>query len=878
MTFVQDTVWLGTPSGIHILNKKEKKVQPSPFQKCRITSILWMNIIHESINDVWVAHSNNAISILNPDSQDEPVVTFPVPNIRSLLSYGGFVWGFSSETFRVWDAKSHTCTKTIKIGEEITSSLLVPRITTLGIWTTHSNNQVYIWDSGIKLHKFTAQKATPHHYCAACKDPIPTGKEFRICAECNTCTHTNCDLPDYVCPVDSMKPVTANTPNSTGATLTANSSNNSSSAAQIPTLTTTTSTATSSSTNVTSSPIQNPSTNPSSSVVTLIPLAASSSVVNVPSSTPLTAKPTIDQLIGIFNKNPQLATNFLVEHYFTPTSKSGNTDPLPFVAQFLRFQQQQLNPTVVGDFLGNKQNLPLLKNYTALLDFSLYDFENSLRMFLRQFNLPVEGQKICSVTDAFGDVWFSMHNSQASTDVPLFPNWEYVAKLAFGCIYANTALHNPQAKPTPMKKWVLSMCEDMPELKQELLIHLFTQIHDLPLELYDSSPTPLIQSCFTCNSIKYKPLICTLTTTKLVISGVKRNNREILQQIPFQGLQLCGDPDDAFQLKLSYSSSGEKISLVLKAKLAYTCQMWLGAFARLNQKLSTNPRSLSSSCIVNPIRTPTPISSSSPNIISSTPIIKNKTSTPPAASAVCIVSPSTKPSIPVKPSPPPSPITSSEDPSSANTIPTVNLNPRSESPAVKVEPSPSPTIRPPPDINIQACRASSASPITICTTIVPQEEPSLPKTASAPQTQAQSQPQTHTHQYSGSGSGSGSQSSSGGSHSSSGSWSGSTSTGTPSRAQSSQTQTQTPAQTQATATATVSHKQGTGTPCTTKSPPHKPKSRSRSNSPASGSSYSEYSNSSSSQSSQSQTGSSHSSTSGSGGTPIPIVASAEIRL
>jgi len=108
------------------------------------------------------------------------------------------------------------------------------------------------------------------------------------------------------------------------------------------------------------------------------------------------------------------------------------------VAAFLR-ATPQLEKAALGDFLSSPgdESASVLRAFVAQFDFSAYEIEGALRMFLQSFRLPGEAQKIDRLMEAFARGVYEANPS-------VFANSDAAYVLAFAIIMLNTDLHSPQ--------------------------------------------------------------------------------------------------------------------------------------------------------------------------------------------------------------------------------------------------------------------------------------------------------------------------------------------------------------------------------------------------------------------------------------------------
>ncbi|KAH1040024.1 hypothetical protein J1N35_041767 [Gossypium stocksii] len=91
---------------------------------------------------------------------------------------------------------------------------------------------------------------------------------------------------------------------------------------------------------------------------------------------------------SLFNRKPSKGIEFLIN-----TKKVGNS--LEEVAAFLKNNTAGLSETVIGDYLGEREEFALrvMHTYVDSFNFKSMDFGEAIRFFLRGFRLPGEHRK-----------------------------------------------------------------------------------------------------------------------------------------------------------------------------------------------------------------------------------------------------------------------------------------------------------------------------------------------------------------------------------------------------------------------------------------------------------------------------------------------------
>ncbi|KAL4567153.1 hypothetical protein LXL04_022727 [Taraxacum kok-saghyz] len=137
--------------------------------------------------------------------------------------------------------------------------------------------------------------------------------------------------------------------------------------------------------------------------------------------------------ISIFNRKPKKGIEFL-----TNVNKVGNSPEE--IADFLK-NASGLNKTLVGDYLGERDDLSLrvMHAYVDSFDFEEMEFDEAIRTFLRGFRLPGEAQKIDRIMEKFAER-YCICNPKA------FISADTAYVLAYSVIMLNTDAHNPMVK------------------------------------------------------------------------------------------------------------------------------------------------------------------------------------------------------------------------------------------------------------------------------------------------------------------------------------------------------------------------------------------------------------------------------------------------
>uniref|UniRef100_A0A1S4DC12 Brefeldin A-inhibited guanine nucleotide-exchange protein 1 n=1 Tax=Nicotiana tabacum TaxID=4097 RepID=A0A1S4DC12_TOBAC len=141
----------------------------------------------------------------------------------------------------------------------------------------------------------------------------------------------------------------------------------------------------------------------------------------------------IQKGVSLFNRKPSKGIDFLMS-----TKKLGNSPE--DVASFLK-NATGLNPSIIGDYLGEREEFPLkvMHAYVDSFNFEGMDFGESIRYFLRGFRLPGEAQKIDRIMEKFAERYCKCNPNS-------FTSAETAYVLAYSVIMLNTDAHNSMVK------------------------------------------------------------------------------------------------------------------------------------------------------------------------------------------------------------------------------------------------------------------------------------------------------------------------------------------------------------------------------------------------------------------------------------------------
>ncbi|XP_078439821.1 brefeldin A-inhibited guanine nucleotide-exchange protein 2-like [Wolffia australiana] len=137
--------------------------------------------------------------------------------------------------------------------------------------------------------------------------------------------------------------------------------------------------------------------------------------------------------ISLFNQKPKRGIEFLIK------SKKVGESPED-IAAFLK-DASGLNKTLIGDYLGERDDLPLkvMHAYVDSYDFQGMDFDEAIQALLQGFRLPGEAQKIDRIMEKFAERYCKCNPTA-------FRSADTAYVLAYSVIMLNTDAHNPMVK------------------------------------------------------------------------------------------------------------------------------------------------------------------------------------------------------------------------------------------------------------------------------------------------------------------------------------------------------------------------------------------------------------------------------------------------
>ncbi|CAN6466526.1 unnamed protein product [Victoria cruziana] len=292
--------------------------------------------------------------------------------------------------------------------------------------------------------------------------------------------------------------------------------------------------------------------------------------------------------ILLFNQKPRKGIEFLIK-----ADKVG--DSPEEIASFLK-NASGLNKTLIGDYLGEREELSLkvMHAYVDSFDFQGFEFDEAIRCLLQGFRLPGEAQKIDRIMEKFAERYCKCNPKEfASADTA------YV--LAYSVIMLNTDAHNPTVKNKMSQDDFIRNnrgIDDGKDLPEEYLRSLFERISRNEIKMKEDELTS--QHRYSTNSnrilgldsilnivIRKRGEEKTMETSDDLIRHMQEQFKEKARKSEFEHLHLLGEgapPDAAFfavpQNDLDKSKQSKSTMLPVLKKKGPGRQQYPAAAAR----------------------------------------------------------------------------------------------------------------------------------------------------------------------------------------------------------------------------------------------------------------------------------------------------------
>lgn len=195
--------------------------------------------------------------------------------------------------------------------------------------------------------------------------------------------------------------------------------------------------------------------------------------------------------ITLFNRKPSKGIEFLIN-----TKKIGAAPEE--VASFLK-NTTGLNQTIIGDYLGEREEFPLkvMHAYVDSFNFEGMDFGEAIRFFLRGFRLPGEAQKIDRIMEKFAERYCKCSPSS-------FTSADTAYVLAYSVIMLNTDAHNNMVKDKMSKADFIRNnrgIDDGKDLPEDYLGSLYDQIVKNEIKMNADSSAPQNKQTSSINKL-----------------------------------------------------------------------------------------------------------------------------------------------------------------------------------------------------------------------------------------------------------------------------------------------------------------------------------------------------------------------------------------
>ncbi|KAG9144559.1 hypothetical protein Leryth_010773 [Lithospermum erythrorhizon] len=184
--------------------------------------------------------------------------------------------------------------------------------------------------------------------------------------------------------------------------------------------------------------------------------------------------------VSMFNRKPSKGIELLISMKRIGSSPEA-------VASFLK-NTSGLNPTMIGDYLGEREefNLKVMHAYVDSFNFVGMDFGGAIRFFLKGFRLPGEAQKIDRLMEKFAERYCKCNPTSFSS-----ADTAYV--LAYSVIMLNTDAHNNMVKDKMSKADFIRNnrgINDGKDLPEDFLGTLYDQIVKNEIKMNADSSAP----------------------------------------------------------------------------------------------------------------------------------------------------------------------------------------------------------------------------------------------------------------------------------------------------------------------------------------------------------------------------------------------------
>ncbi|KAL0915488.1 hypothetical protein M5K25_015909 [Dendrobium thyrsiflorum] len=240
--------------------------------------------------------------------------------------------------------------------------------------------------------------------------------------------------------------------------------------------------------------------------------------------------------LSLFNRKPSRGIEFLIN-----TKKIGGSPEE--VASFLK-NTTGLNATMIGDFLGERDEFPLkvMHAYVDSLNFERMDFGEAIRYLLRGFRLPGEAQKIDRIMEKFAERYCKCNPSA-------FVSADTAYVLAYSVIMLNTDAHNSMVKDKMSKSDFIRNnrgIDDGKDLPEDYLGSLYDQIVKNEIKMNADTPAPQNKQASSINKLLGLDNILNLVNWKQTEEKALGANDMLIKHIQEQFKEKSGKLESMF--------------------------------------------------------------------------------------------------------------------------------------------------------------------------------------------------------------------------------------------------------------------------------------------------------------------------------------------
>lgn len=240
--------------------------------------------------------------------------------------------------------------------------------------------------------------------------------------------------------------------------------------------------------------------------------------------------------ISLFNRKPSKGIEFLIN-----AKKIGGSPEE--VALFLK-NTSGLNETMIGDYLGEREEFPLkvMHAYVDAMNLERMHFGEAIRFFLRGFRLPGEAQKIDRIMEKFAERYCKCNPSS-------FTSADTAYVLAYSVIMLNTDAHNNMVKDKMSKADFIRNnrgIDDGKDLPEEYLGSLYDQIVKNEIKMNAISSAPQSKQANSINKLLGLDSILSLVTGKQAEEKALGANGLLIKHIQEQFKAKAGKSESVF--------------------------------------------------------------------------------------------------------------------------------------------------------------------------------------------------------------------------------------------------------------------------------------------------------------------------------------------